>query len=102
MPNRRASLSENNGFVLLCGRSNPNLAHAIGKKLKHEVYEPISVFSDGEIRVKIPENVRRRAVFIIQPTSAPVNDHLMELILMIDAARRASAREITVVVPYYG
>ncbi len=89
-------------FVLLTGRSNPQLAHAIANNLGVPLHEPISVFSDGEIRVKIPINMRRRHVFIIQPTSNPVNDHLMELILMIDAAKRSSAQEITVIVPYYG
>lgn len=89
-------------FVVLTGRSNPKLAKAIGKILKKEVYEPVSIFSDGEIRVKIPLNLRRRHVFIVQPTSHPVNDHLMELIFMIDAARRASAKEITTIIPYFG
>lgn len=60
------------------------------------------MFSDGEIRVRIPENMRRRHVFIIQPTSAPVNDSLMELVFMIDAAKRSSATEITVLIPYFG
>jgi len=59
-------------------------------------------FSDGEIFVEMKENVRGADVFIIQPTCTPVNDHLMELVLMVDALRRASARRITAVVPYYG
>ncbi len=62
----------------------------------------IKRFSDGEISVKLEDNVRGRDVFIIQPTSAPANDHLMELLLMIDALRRASASRITCVLPYYG
>lgn len=89
-------------FILLAGRANPKLAKDIGKILKHEVYEPISVFSDGEIRVQISPNMRRRHVFIIQPTSPHVNDHLMELIFMIDAAKRSSASEITAIIPYFG
>ena len=89
-------------FVLLSGRSNPKLAKDIGKILKKEVDEPISVFSDGEIRVKITPNLRRRHVCIIQSTSYPVNDNLMELLLMIDAAKRASASEIIAVIPYFG
>ena len=89
-------------FVLLSGRANPLLARAIAKDLDVPLYEPISSFADGEIRVKIPINMRRRHVFIIQPTSVPVNDHLMELILMIDAAKRSSAQEITVIIPYFG
>lgn len=59
-------------------------------------------FSDGEIFVEIGENVRGRDVFVIQPTCPPVNDHLMELVIMVDALRRASARRITAVLPYYG
>lgn len=93
---------EKNGFVLVTGRSNPDLAKKIAKYLKKTLFEPVSVFADGEIRVKIPPNLRRRHVFIIQPTCPPVNDHLMELIFMIDAAKRSSAREVTVVVPYFG
>lgn len=89
-------------FVLLSGRSNPQLAKDIGKILKKEVDYPISVFSDGEIRVKISPNLRRRHVCIIQSTSSPVNDNLMELLLMIDAAKRASASEIVAVIPYFG
>lgn len=89
-------------FVLLSGRANPKLAKDIGKILKLEVDEPISVFSDGDIRVKIGPNMRRRHVFIIQPTSKPVNDNIMELILMIDAVKRSSASEITAIIPYFG
>ncbi|OGH42934.1 MAG: hypothetical protein A3B53_02050 [Candidatus Levybacteria bacterium RIFCSPLOWO2_01_FULL_42_15] len=89
-------------FVLMTGRSNVLLAKQIGKLLKKKVHEPVSIFSDGEVRVRIVPNLRRRHVFIIQPTSFPVNDHLMELILMIDAARRASSSEIVAVIPYFG
>jgi len=62
----------------------------------------ISAFPDGETYVKIEENIRGRDVFIIQPTCPPTNDHLMELLIMVDAARRASADRITAVIPYYG
>src|ERR1700704_5427879 len=62
----------------------------------------ISSFPDGETYVKIEENIRGRDVFIIQPTSPPTNQHLMELLIMIDAARRASAQRITAVLPFYG
>jgi ribose-phosphate pyrophosphokinase len=89
-------------FILLTGTANPELAHAVGKHLGMEVTNPITTFSDGEIRVRIKSNLRRRTVFIIQPTSSPVNDHIMQLILMADAARRASATEIVAVIPYYG
>lgn len=91
-----------NDFVLLTGRSNPQLAKEIGKILHKEVDEPISSFSDGEVRVRVKPNLRRRHVFIIQPTSPHVNDNLMELIFMMDAARRASANEIIAVMPYFG
>ncbi|OGH19395.1 MAG: hypothetical protein A3F31_03325 [Candidatus Levybacteria bacterium RIFCSPHIGHO2_12_FULL_38_12] len=91
-----------NDFILLTGRSNPKLAKFIGKILKKEVFEPVTIFSDGEIRVKIAHNLRRRHVFVIQSTCTPVNDNLMELIFMIDAAKRASASEIIAVLPYCG
>lgn len=103
MPRRKTQLLPNpEDIIFLTGRSNPVLAKDIGRHLHRDVYEPISVFADGEIRVRIPENMRRKHVFIIHPTSAPVNDHLMELLLMIDAAKRSSAAEISVVLPYYG
>ncbi len=62
----------------------------------------VKKFSDGEVSVKLEENVRGRDVFIIQPTSSPANDNMMELLLMLDACRRASARRLTAVIPYYG
>ncbi len=89
-------------FVLLTGTSNPSLACEIGKLLKTQICEPISLFSNGEIRVRIPHNMRRRHVYIIQPTSTPVNDTIMELLLMIDAAKRGSASEVIAVIPYFG
>lgn len=89
-------------YILLAGRANPKLAQDIAKILGKDLVEPISFFSDGEIRVKDIPNLRRRHVFIIQSTSSPVNDNIMELLLMIDAARRASATEIVAVMPYFG
>lgn len=89
-------------YVLLTGQSNVPLASSIAKKLKKELFSPVSIFSDGEIRIKVPENVRRRHVFILQPTCPPVNNSLMELLFMIDAARRSSSSEITVIIPYFG
>lgn len=89
-------------YVLLSGRANLHLADAVGKILNVSVTCPISIFSDGEIRVRIQPNMRRRMVFIIQPTSTPGNDHIMELLFMIDAAKRASASEVTAVIPYFG
>ncbi len=90
-----------NHITLLTGSSNPKLAISVAKILKKEVLSPIDKFADGEIRVAIPKNLRRNDVFIIQPTSPNVNDSIMELLLMIDASRRASANEITAVIPYF-
>jgi ribose-phosphate pyrophosphokinase len=95
-------MSNKDEFILLTGRANPKLAHAIGKILGVDVDEPVSSFADGEVRVRIHSNVRRRMVVIIQPTSTPANDHVMELLFMIDAAKRASSSEVVVVLPYYG
>lgn len=102
MPINEIRLKDKNGLVLVTGRSNTTLAKSIAKILKKDLHDSVTVFADGEVRVKIPPNLRRRHVFIIQSTSKPVNDYLMELVLMIDAARRSSAKEITVVVPYFG
>jgi len=88
-------------ITLLAGSSNLKLAQDIAAKLKLEVLCPIDKFSDGEIRVAIPKNLRRSDVFIIQPTAPNINDSVMELFLMLDAAKRASVNEITAVVPYF-
>ena len=83
--------------------SNPELAKAIAKDLFLSLGEAeVTKFSDGEVSVKINETVRGADVYIIQSTSQPVNDNLMELLVMIDAMRRASAGRITAVIPYYG
>ena len=83
--------------------SNPELAKAIAKNLFLSLGEAeVTQFSDGEISVKINETIRGADVYIIQSTSQPVNDSLMELLIMIDAMRRASAGRITAVIPYYG
>ena len=88
---------------LFTGNSNPILAQKIAEKLKFPLGEAkISRFSDGESRIEILENVRGQDVFIIQSTSAPTNDNLMELLLMSDALRRASAFRVTAVIPYFG
>lgn len=104
MPNTQRTLSKPAvpEFILLTGRSNPRLAKKIAKLLGHDIFDPVSIFSDGEIRVRVPENMRRRHVFIIQPTSTPVNESIMEIMFMIDASRRSSAREITLIIPYFG
>jgi ribose-phosphate pyrophosphokinase len=89
-------------FILLSGRSNPQLASQIATLLKSDLVTPISLFSDGEIRVRIAPNLRRRYVYIIQSTAPPVNDSIMELLFMIDAVKRSSAAEITAIIPYFG
>ena len=88
---------------LITGNANPELAQDISTILEIPLLKTdCRKFSDGETYVEIQENVRGRDVFVIQPTSTPVNDHLMELMLLADALRRASARRITAVIPYYG
>jgi len=88
---------------ILTGTANPELAKNIGKYLNVPLSDIlVSRFSDGEIKIKIQENVRGKDVFIIQPTCPPVNDNLVELLILIDAAKRASANRITAVMPYYG
>ena len=85
------------------GTSNPILAAGIAKHLDCNVAEAaLGTFSDGEINVVVGENVRGRDLFLIQPTCSPTNDNLMELLLLTDACKRASAGRITAVMPYYG
>lgn len=92
-----------NNLAIFSGSSNIPLAESICNGLKIPLGKIIlKKFSDGEISVKVDENVRGRDVFVVQPVSNPANDHLMELLLIIDAIRRASARRITAVIPYYG
>ncbi|MDO8730320.1 MAG: ribose-phosphate pyrophosphokinase [Candidatus Omnitrophota bacterium] len=89
--------------IILTGNSNPDFAAQVAASLGVRVADAlVGRFSEGEIRVKINENVRGRDVFIVQPTCPPVNDHLMELLILLDAVRRASARRITAVLPYFG
>ncbi len=88
--------------ILACNANKP-LAEAIAKKLNKQIIDSsIKKFADGEIFVEINENVRGEDVFVIQSTSYPTNEHLMELLICIDALRRASAKRITAVMPYYG
>lgn len=90
------------GLRIFAGNSNPALARQICESLGIALARSlISTFSDGEIRLEISENVRGADVFVVQSGSRPVNDHLMELLVMIDALKRASARRITAVIPYY-
>jgi ribose-phosphate pyrophosphokinase len=85
------------------GNANPRLARSICEALGEVPGNArVSRFSDGEVQVEIDDNVRGRDVFIVQPTSSPANDHLMELLIMVDACKRASAGRITAVIPYYG
>ncbi len=88
---------------IFTGNAHPQLAKDICKYLKIDLSAAmVTRFSEGEIRVKINENVRGKDVFVMQPTCSPPNDNLMELLIMIDALRRASSARITAVVPYFG
>ena len=88
---------------LFSGNSNPELAEKICQQMQIPQGNAVDkTFSDGEIMVEIMENVRGRDVFIMQPTCAPPNANLMELMVLIDAMRRASAGRITAVIPYLG
>ena len=96
-------ITHGNEIKLFAGNSNRPLAEAIAKKLNTSLGEvEATKFSDGETSVHIGETVRGRDLFIIQSTSSPVNDNLMELLIMIDAAKRASAGRVTAVMPYFG
>ena len=90
-------------LAVVTGNANPELARKICRYLKIRLSEClVGRFSEGEIRVKIEENIRGKDVFVIQPTCTPVNDSLMELLIIIDALKRASGKRITAVMPYYG
>jgi len=90
-------------LVVFAGNSNPELAGDICRHIGTGLGDAeVKRFSDGEIQIEIRENVRDKDVFILQSTCAPVNEHLVELLLMIDAFKRASAQRITAVIPYYG
>lgn len=96
-------MQEDSQLRLFTGNANPVLAKKIASKLNIPLGKiSVDTFSDGEICVEVMENVRGKDVFIIQPTCTPCNDNLMELLVMIDAMHRASARRVTAVVPYYG
>jgi len=90
-------------LAIFTGTANPALAKAICAELNVQLSDClVGRFSEGEIRIKINENIRGKDVFVVQPTCPPPNDTLMELLMLLDAMRRASARRITAVVPYYG
>ena len=88
---------------IISGNSNPILAKHIGKELKVEVIDvSVTKFSDQEVFVEINENIRGKNIFVIQSTSMPANDNIMELLITIDALKRASANTVTAVIPYFG
>ena len=90
-------------LMIFSGNSNMQLAKKVASHLKLSVGKAaVTTFSDGEISVEIQENVRGQDIFIIQPTSQPTNNHIMELMVITDALRRSSVRSITAVVPYFG
>lgn len=90
-------------MMVFSGNANPALSEGIVRKLNMRLgMATVGRFSDGEVAVEIEENVRGKDVFIIQPTCSPTNENLMELLVMIDALKRASASRITAVMPYYG
>jgi len=89
--------------VLFTGNANPVLAQEIASHLGVALGQAsVGHFSDGEVTVEIRQNVRARDIFVVQPTCTPVNEHVMELLIMVDAMKRASARRITAVIPYFG
>jgi ribose-phosphate pyrophosphokinase len=96
-------VADGQAIALFSGNANPVLAQDIARHLMVPLGRAfVGKFSDGEINVELIENVRGRDVFLVQPTCPPVNDNLMELLIMADACRRASARSVTAVVPYFG
>ena len=96
-------ITHGNTIEIIAGNSNRALAEAVAKELNLPLSEAeVGKFSDGEISITLPQTVRGKDVFIIQSTSSPVNDNLMELLIMIDACKRASAGRITAVIPYFG
>jgi len=95
--------NDENQLRIFSGNANLELAKSIAEKLNTSLGKiSVDSFSDGEVCVEVMENVRGKDIFIVQPTCTPTNDNLMELMVMIDAMRRASARRVTAVVPYYG
>ena len=90
-------------LMVFSGNANLALSEGIVKKLNMRLgMATLGRFSDGEIAFEVEENVRGKEIFVIQPTCSPTNENLMELLVMIDALKRASAAKITAVMPYYG
>jgi hypothetical protein len=99
----RKAKQHSGGLKLFSGNGNMSLALEIAKQLGINLGKAtVGRFADGEVNVVIHENVRAKDVYVVQPTGPPVNDNIMELLLMVSTLRRASARRITVVIPYYG
>ncbi len=98
-----AVITDNNRLRLFSGSANVPFSQEVARYLGMDLGPMLSkLFADGELYIQIQESIRGCDVYLIQPTCNPVNDHLMELLIMIDACRRASARQITAVIPYYG
>ena len=96
-------IEDKSRLKLFSGSSNTALSREVARYLGIDLGPMVRKrFADGELYVQIQESIRGCDVYLIQPTCCPVNDHLMELLIMIDACRRASARQITAVIPYYG
>jgi ribose-phosphate pyrophosphokinase len=90
-------------LMVFSGSANPKLAQSVARQLNVQLGKAtVSKFSDGEVMVELLENVRGKDVFVLQSTCAPTNDHLMELMIMVDALRRSSAARITATLPYFG
>lgn len=103
LPTAPTAVADNNRLRLFSGSANLPLSQEVARYLGMDLGPMIrKSFADGELYIQIQESIRGCDVYLIQPTCQPVNDHLMELLIMIDACRRASARQITAVIPYYG
>lgn len=103
LPAPTTYLTDHSRLKLFAGSANPPLAQEIAHYLGIDLGPMVRKrFADGELYIQIQESIRGCDVYLIQPTCQPVNDHLMELLIMIDACRRASARQVTAVIPYYG
>ncbi len=103
LPSALPVIPENNRLKIFSGSANLSLSQEVARYLGVDLGPMLrKSFADGELYVQIQESIRGCDVYLIQPTCKPVNDHLMELLIMIDACRRASARQVTAVIPYYG
>lgn len=103
LPTAPTALSDHNRLRLFSGSANVPLSQEVARYLGMDLGPMIrKFFADGELYIQIQESIRGCDVYLLQPSCQPVNDHLMELLIMIDACRRASARQITAVIPYYG